>query len=125
LPLVRRVIGPSSVLSQRGKVAHYGLIADPQQIEGAGLDIVLLPDWVTDQPLPPIPGHYVYDCSCHAVLEHPLTQRLMGVVSAVTVPTAELATLARAYNRRVRVVPSLVHSDWLYAIAYDRPTRRL
>lgn len=120
---LRRVIGPSSVQSQRGHHTHFSVISDVGQVEPGGLQATLLADWVQPVRLPESEGAYVFDCSSKAVLEHPLAQRLMAACVGTLVPTEELGVLARAYALTVRVSPTLIHSDWLFSVRILRPER--
>jgi hypothetical protein len=119
--LMRRVIGPLSVLSQRGHHASFSITMSPERIEVANYHIIILPNWAIDVSLPRAQGAYIYDLSDAALINDERVQFTLSQCQAVMVPTDTMATLVKPYCSRVGVVPSMVHADWFYSAQVKRP----
>ena len=113
--VIRRVVGPLSVLSQRGKNTYYSHVGSPIGIESGNAQLIILPNWVWDGELPRIAGEYCYDLSDTELLSDEKVISLIEQCSYVMVPTKTLATLVKPYCPRILVQPSTVkgHQPWL------------
>ncbi len=125
-PVVRRLIGPLSVLSQRGHQCFFQHISDLRQIDTAGYHLIFLPDAQVrlGTRLPDLQGLYVYDLSDPTLLKKDECVEVIRQCHAVTVPNETMAAIVKPFCGRVKVIPSLVHAEtFLRArpIPFQRP----
>lgn len=125
IPIMRRVVGPLAVLAARGKPCSYAWVQDAREMQNAGLDIALLPDWNEPGDLPPTPGVYLYDLSDALALRDPACVVHLKAADGVLVPNEPTARLVRALNAHVLVQPSLIHAEWFFTPAAAAPKQPL
>lgn len=116
VPLMRRIVAPFSVLSQRGEQTVFNYLASVEQLKQAQYDLVLLPNYLSLEALPPIAGQYVYDLTDAALLTHDACVQTLSQCSGVLCATDAIAKRVKAFNPRVVVAPSSTHSEWLFAV---------
>lgn len=122
LNTLRRLIGPLSVLSQRGHQSFFQLVSDVREMQVANYHLIFLPNWAVPlhQHLPPAQGVYVYDLSDPDLLLKEEVVHTISQCQVVTVPAPGLVPIVKAFCPRVKVVPSLVHAElYLRAIPLD------
>lgn len=109
--VMRRAIGPISVLSTRGQQTFYSHLTDPVQMASGNFQLVILPNWSWDGKLPEINGHYCYDLSDAALLQDEKALNVLRQCQSAMVPHATLAKLVKPFCPDVWVQPSLVHAE--------------
>lgn len=119
--VVRRIVGPMSILAARGLATHYTAPGSLRAMETANYQALLLPNWRATGTLPVAQGQYIYDLSDPAVLEDPAGRNILAQCSGALCASHGLAQRASAYVRRTVVSPSLINSAWLYSATPLRP----
>lgn len=112
LPIVRRVIAPFSVLTNRGHAFYAQQVASFTPGIALAYDAVVLSNWILDDQeialLHEMRGERscIYDLSDPALLQVEQVRTTLEACQLVTVPNTYLEREVRPYNTRVAVLPS-------------------
>lgn len=113
LSVVRRLIGPLSVLSQRGHQCFFQHISDLREMDTGNYHLIFLPDAQArlGTRLPDTNALYVYDLSDPNLLNKSECLEVLRQCHACMVPVEGMVAQVRPFCPRVKVIPSLVSSE--------------
>lgn len=120
LPLIRRVIAPFSVLTQRGYTFYFQEIPSFDPVISYGYDVTLLHQWVFDEEMLAVFARvsreraFVYDLADAALLHIPEVQETLHLATLVTVANEYLLKEVRPFNSRTRVIPSMLDVSYYF-----------